>query len=576
MGWNLAGAQENLAPRLDKKKGNWELMVDGKPYLMLAGELHNSSTGSAHHMRSIWKRMAQKNLNTVIAAVSWELTEPEEGKFDFSLVDEMIRGAREANLRLVLLWFGSWKNGASTYVPGWVKRNPKRFPLAHFKGGEPTNTLSALGKNSMEADTRAFTALMKHLKQVDSQAHTVIAVQIENEVGTLDAASSWGGWPNRAMRDYSPLADKAFESDVPRELLQYLKKNQKTLQPAVRTAWEAQGCKMQGTWEEVFGTTDPAHPIEADHGQLDESERWKWQFPYLTEELFNTWNYATYMESMARAAKSIHPLPLFVNAWIKGDFKEPGKYPSGGPHPHLVDLWRAAAPDIDLLCPDIYSTDLFDWVMERYDMPDNPVMVPETRCGSDGAARAFYAFGRYNTLCYSPFGIDGGGLMNSADPADHAYDKAYRMLNHLTPYIIKYRREKQINGLLLDDNRTEDRVKMGRYIVAIRPYSTSQAQALVGVAGEEVKMTGTNVAGAVVIQEDEDQFLVAGGIGNFMVNVYSAEEGRRVAFESVDEVTFDVDGNELMHRLNGDETTLGGPVIRDGEVKAFRIKMYAF
>ena len=179
MGWNLAGAQENLAPRLDKKKGNWELMVDGKPYLMLAGELHNSSTGSAHHMRSIWKRMAQKNLNTVIAAVSWELTEPEEGKFDFSLVDEMIRGAREANLRLVLLWFGSWKNGASTYVPGWVKRNPKRFPLAHFKGGEPTNTLSALGKNSMEADTRAFTALMKHLKQVDSQPYTVDAPQME-------------------------------------------------------------------------------------------------------------------------------------------------------------------------------------------------------------------------------------------------------------------------------------------------------------------------------------------------------------------------------------------------------------
>lgn len=576
MGWTPVAAQEDFLPRLDEKRGNWELLVDGKPYLMLAGELHNSSTGSAHYMSSIWQRMAQKNLNTVIAPVSWELTEPEEGRFDFSLVDAMIHGAREANLRLVLLWFGSWKNGASTYVPGWVKRNPKRFPLAHFRGGEPTNTLSALGKNSMEADTRAFTALMHHLKQVDGQVCTVIAIQIENEVGTLDAASSWGGWPNRAMRDYSPMADKAFGSDVPQALLQYLKKNRNTLQPAVRTAWEAQGCKMQGTWEEVFGVTDPARPLEVEHGEVDESERWKWQFPYLTEELFNTWNYATYMESLARAAKSIHPLPLFVNAWIKGDFKEPGKYPSGGPHPHLIDLWRAAAPDIDLLCPDIYSTDLFDWVMERYDMPDNPVMVPETRCGSDGAARAFYAFGRYNTLCYSPFGIDGGGLMNSADPADHAYDKAYRMLHHLTPYIIKYRREKKISGLLLDNNRTEDRVKMGRYMVAIRPYSTSQAQALVGVAGEEVKMTGTNVAGAVVIQEAEDQFLVAGGIGNLMVNVYSAEDGRRVAFESVDEVTFGADGKELLHRLNGDETTLGGPVIRDGEVKAFRIKMYAF
>lgn len=159
-----------------------------------------------------------------------------------------------------------------------VKRDPKRFPLAHFKGGEPTNTLSALGKNSMEADTRAFTALMKHLKQVDSQVHTVIAVQIENEVGTLDAASSWGGWPNRAMRDYSPMANKAFASNVPQALLQYMKKNKKTQQPAVRTAWEAQGCKMQGTWEEVFDITDPAHPLEVKHVQVDERERWKWNF----------------------------------------------------------------------------------------------------------------------------------------------------------------------------------------------------------------------------------------------------------------------------------------------------------
>jgi hypothetical protein len=575
-GWAAATAQRNDVPRLEKQQGQWQMTVEGKPFLMLAGELHNSATGSAHGMAPIWQRMAAKNLNTVIAAVSWELTEPEEGKFDFALVDEMIRGAREANLRLALLWFGSWKNGASTYVPGWVKRDKKRFPLAHFKGGEPTNTLSALSKNAMEADTRAFAALMRHIKEVDGDENTVIAIQIENEVGTLDAASSWGGWPNRAMRDYSPLADKAFASPVPQALMHYLKAHQKRLQPAVKTAWEARGCKMIGTWEEVFGKSDPEHPVEVKHDSVGEEERWKWQFPYLTEELFNTWNYATYVESLARAAKSIYPLPLFVNAWIKGDFREPGKYPSGGPQPHMVDVWRAAAPDIDLLCPDIYSTDLFDWVMERYDMEDNPVMVPETRCGSDGAARAFYAFGRYQTLCYSPFGIDGGGLMNSADPNDHAYDKAYRLLEQLSPYIIKYRRAKRIEGLLLDNNRTEDKVTMGKYVVAVRPYSTWQAQALVGVAGEEVKMTGTNVAGLVVMQEAEDQFLVAGGIGNLMVNVYSAEQGRRVAFESVDEVTFDAEGNELLHRLNGDETTLGGPVIRDGEVKAFRIKMYEY
>lgn len=564
-------------PKVEKKHGTWQMTVDGEPYLMLAGELHNSSTGSSHYMADIWQRMAKKNLNTVIAAVSWELVEPEEGKFDFSLVGDMIRGARESNLRLILLWFGSWKNGMSSYVPGWVKHDTKRFPLAHFKDGEPIAALSALGKNAMKADTRAFGELMKYVRHEDSIAHTVIAVQIENEVGTLDAASSWAGGPNRAMRDYSPLANKHFREQVPEELINYMKTHKKQLQPALLTAWEQQGCRSKGSWEEVFGCSDKDNPLEVKHDNVAEDERWKWQFPYFTEELFNTWNYASYMESLAKMAKTIYPLPLFVNAWIKGDFKEPGKYPSGGPHPHLADIWRAAAPDIDLLCPDIYSTELFDWVMERYDMADNPVILPETRCSSDGAARAFYAFGRYQTICYSPFGIDGGGIMNSADPQDHAYDKAYKLLRHLTPYIVKYRREHRINGLLLDgDNRKADRVQIGNYIVAVTPYSTSQAQALVGVAGEQVKMTDKNVAGVLVIQESDNQFLIAGGIGNLMVSILSAKNGVHIGYESVDEITFTSEGREMLHRLNGDETTLGGPVIRNGEVKAFRIKMYEY
>ncbi len=399
---------------------------------------------------------------------------------------------------------------------------------------------------------------MNHIKEVDGTRHTVIAVQIENEVGTLDAASAWGGWPNRAMRDFSTLADKAFAGPVPQTLIGYLKAHHRELHPTLRQAWERNRCRERGTWQEVF-----ADSIESCR--------------FLAEELFNTWNYATYIGTLACEAKAIYPLPLFVNAWIKGDFGEPGKYPSGGPQPHTLDLWHAAAPDVDLLCPDLYATHLFDEVMQGYDTPQNPVLVPETRCQSDGAARAFYAFGRYQTLGYSPFGIDGGGLMNSADPQDHAYDKAYALLSHLTPYIIKHRRSHTIGGMLLDgDQRQQDRLTMGRYTVAIRPYSTEKAQALVGVAGEEVRMTGQNVAGLIVMQETEDQFLVAGGIGNLMVCVWSATEGRRVAFDYVDEITFTSDGRELLHRLNGDETTLGGPVIRDGEVKAFRIKMYEY
>ena len=200
------------------------------------------------------------------------------------------------------------------------------------------------------------------------------------------------------MRDYSPLANKHFREQVPEELINYMKTHKKQLQPALLTAWEQQGCRSKGSWEEVFGCSDKDNPLEVKHDNVAEDERWKWQFPYFTEELFNTWNYASYMESLAKMAKTIYPLPLFVNAWIKGDFKEPGKYPSGGPHPHLADIWRAAAPDIDLLCPDIYSTELFDWVMERYDMADNPVILPETRCSSDGAAIAQTSYTVYREV----------------------------------------------------------------------------------------------------------------------------------------------------------------------------------
>ena len=573
------GAQQNSTiPHLLETKQGVQLIVDGKPYIMLAGELHNSSTGSSHHMEPIWQRMADKNLNTVIATVSWELVEPEEGKFDFRLVDDMIEGARKADLRLVLLWFGSWKNGLSMYTPGWVKRDTKRFPLACFKNGQTMNCLSPLGTNAMKADTKAFSELMKHLKMVDGTQHTVIAVQIENEVGTLDMLSSYMNTDNQAMRDFSPMANKAFDAPVPSQLLHYMKANKKNLHPAIAKVWDAQGNPMKGSWEAVFGKSIAAKPVDRNDPNVLKETAWQQEYPHLTEEIFNAWHYAAYMESLAAAAKDIYPLPLYVNAWLKQVWaREPGKYPSGGPQAHLFDIWRAAAPHVDLYGPDLYATDLFDWVMTGYDVPGNPVIMPETRSSSDGAARAFYAFGRYRMLCYAPFGIDGGGLTLSADPEDHSYDKAYGLLKHLTPHITKYSGTKQINGLLLDKDRLTDQVTMGKYDLSVRPFTTRSSQAVVGVTTSDRETATENVAGLLIIQTDEDEFLVAGGIGEMVISIRRTEGNKnQVFFESVDEITFTDDGRELLHRLNGDETAFGGPVIRNGEVKALRIKMYEY
>lgn len=557
---------QNDIPMLKTVNGRQQLCVDGQPWLMLAGELHNSSTGSSHYMQPIWQRLASKHLNTVLAVVSWELTEPEEGHYDFTLVDEIVRGANDAQLKVVLLWFGSWKNGASTYVPAWVKTNQKRFPLACFSDGKKMNTLSTLGTATCEADARAFAAMMRHLRENDKE-HTVIMVQVENEIGTLDSSSAFAGMENRSMRDYSPLANKAFASAVPAQLTKYLSSHLKSLHPAIRHAWETNGKKMKGTWEEVFGKGQPRSG----------TDDWQNEYPYLTEEIFMAWHYATYVERVAAEGKREYPLPMYVNAWLKQDSgREPGVYPSGGPLPHVFDIWRAAAPHIDFFAPDIYAIDSFDWVCETFKTQGNPLFIPETTSDVAGAARCFYALGKYGVIGYSPFGIDGNGLMMSADQEDRSYDKAYATLGQLTPYIQKYAGTNHIAGLLINDQNPYDSITLGDYTLSIAPFSAERAMAVAGVVVKDdpTKPHG-GTAGLLIIVEAPGEFLVS-GMGDMMIAIEKSEccKASDVALLSVDEVTFDALGRMRLHRLNGDETALGGAVIKQGEVKTYRIKMY--
>ena len=542
-----------------------QLFVDGKPFTMLAGELHNSTTGSVRNQRDVWARMKAKNLNSVIAAISWELVEPEEGKWDFSILDAMIDGAREEGLRLAVLWFGSWKNGVSTYVPAWVKKDGKRFPMAKFSDGATAPYLSALGTASMKADARAFAAMMAHIRDYD-KAGTVILVQVENEMGSLDMMASYMGGENRSKRDYSSLAEKAFKGKVPQALIQYLQANRKALHPAVAAAWERGGNRTSGTWEEVFGT-----------GTLALGESWQDTYPALTEELFNAWNYATYVEYIGAAGKKEYNLPLFVNAWIKQQSgQEPGKYPSGGAQAHLFDIWRAAAPSIDIYATDIYATGIYDWVCSTFSSYGNPLFIPETTSSPDGAARAFYTFGRYMPLCYSPFGIDGGGAMLSADPSDHSYDITYKVLSRYMEDI----RTGERAGLLLDpaNGRTSDSVVMGKYRLSLMPSRFDQFEATAGVRANVSDNQSSTATGVLVLQYAEDEFLVMGGIGGGTLSIGPAENGgkKTVALLSVDEIREDTDGTLYEHRLNGDETAIGAAVFSKGSIKVFRIKLYEY
>ena len=331
-------------PRLVTQGATRQLVVDGAPFIIRGGELGNSS-GEPEYLRQFWPKLRQMNLNTVLAPIYWDVIEPLEGRFDFATLDGLLQDARANDMRLVLLWFGSWKNSMSCYAPAWVKVDPKRFPRAVDATGRSLEILSPFSTANRDTDARAFAALMKHLRDVDGQRHTVIMVQVENEIGMIPDA-----------RDHSPEGSRSFGGPVPAELLSAMTKNASALAPELRTTWQDAGAKAAGSWREVFGNGAEA------------------------EEVFMAWHFARYTQAVAAAGKAEHALPMFANAALIRPGAQPGQYPSAGPLPHLVDVWRIAAPAIDFIAPDVYFPNFVEWA-RKYAARESSAVRPR------GAAR---------------------------------------------------------------------------------------------------------------------------------------------------------------------------------------------
>ncbi|MFD1003588.1 DUF5597 domain-containing protein [Ohtaekwangia kribbensis] len=520
-------AQSSAAPHLIKKEATTQLIVKGKPFLILGGELHNSSTSGAAYMRPIWKNMKAKNLNTVIAAAYWELVEPMEGKFDFTLLDSMITGARKEDLHLVILWFGSWKNGYSMYAPAWVKNNTQKYPRAKDAKGNTLQHLSAFGDATATADARAFRAMMQHIRNIDEKEQTVIMVQVQNEVGLFNTP-----------RDYSDAANKAYQSPIPKDLADYISANKGKLQPELDSVLKIRGYKLKGTWEEVFGKS------------IFDDKNWK-TLSHLTEELFTVYHYAKYIGKIAAAGKEAYPLPMYVNAWIKqpgvgGAW--PGKYPSGGPTPHTLDIWRAAAPAIDLIVPDIYVPDI-RYTVQQYHRPGNAFFIPEVRPGERSAHEAFWAFGQYDIFGYAPFGIDDY-------PA--AYDPitpTYATLQQVKDLILQHQGKGTMAGILVDTVQRIQRLKLGGYTIKAELGRQSNFTNIPGLPPPPPP----SVAGGIIIHTGKDEFVVIGK--DYLLTFIPeriTDKSLRLDVESIEEGQF-VNGKwQVIRRLNGDEGTGGG------------------
>jgi len=525
-----AAAAAAEIPHLHRQGTATQLIVDGKPFLALAGELSNSTATSVEYMKLVWPRLVAAKINTVLAAVSWNQIEPQEGKLDFSVLDGVIQGARGHNLRLVLLWFGSWKNSLSSYAPDWVKKDFERFPRAVGPGGRSMELLSPFSASSRDADARAFTALMRHLKTVDGQQHTVIMIQVENEVGMHDDT-----------RDRSALANRAYAGEVPKELMDYLQQHRDTLIPEFRQAWEAAGFKTSGTWEEAFGK-GPA-----------------------TEGIFMAWAYARYMDRVAGAGKQEYPLPMLANAALY----DPGKgfAPSGGrPWDLVMDVWKAGAPRIDMLSPDIYDQQNFVTFCAKFSQSGNPLFIPETRYQME--ARTLYAFGRHDAIGITLMGVE------RAETPDPEMILGYEIIRQLAPLIAKHQGDGTMSAVLLRPDDPPQKVRVGDYtlqVARMRPRPSAPQQ--------------QGFSGAIFIQAGPGEFYAAGG--NVSASFSASTPGpEQVGIGTVEEGRF-AGGRWIPSRqLAGDETGEGGnlslrthPVDRilsDGYVGIQHVMLYRF
>ena len=450
-----AQVKEHPIPHIVEKDGRYALFVDDAPYLMLGAQVHNSSSWPAE-LPKVWPAMENLHVNTVEMPVYWEQIEARQGIYDFTLVDTLLAEARKHQVHLVLLWFGTWKNGSQHYMPEWMKLDTVKYPHVIGKNGDAVDSPSPFAAASLEADKKAFAAFMRHLKAADPQ-RTVIMVQVENESGT------WG-----SQRDYSPAANKLFEAEVP---------------PEVLSAMQVKGASPAPNWQEAFGPE--------------------------AEVNFHSWAVAKYVGQVAAAGKAVYPLPLYANAALRDPLKPgaPGTYESGGPTDNVLNIWKVEAPALDVLAPDNYTNDPVAYlkVLDLYHRGDNPLFVPET--GGPNNPRFFFSALGLQAIGFSPFGLDYTRERTPADPS-HPREEAlapwamnYALIGPMMRDVARLNFEGKLQAVAEEQGKTTQILAFGSWN-AVVSYGAPNRGPVTGNPKPEGR--------ALVAQLKDNQFLVTG------------------------------------------------------------------
>ncbi|MBE6249138.1 MAG: hypothetical protein E7106_07800 [Prevotella sp.] len=525
------------------------LAIAQTEFPILGGELSNSAATSVEDIDEVMPRMKTLGLNTVLVPAYWELMEPVEGKFDFTLIDRTILQARKFQLKVVFLWFGAWKNSMSCYAPSWFKQDDKRFPRAKTAQGKPLEIASCFSEQVFQADNKAFEALVKHISETGSDV--VQMIQVENEIGMLEDA-----------RDHSSMAEAIYKKGVPHELISYLSKNKKSLHP-----WLKQRVNFSGkSWTEVFGDD------------------------IYTDEIFMAYYYAKYVGRLCETARRYTQMPLYVNAAMNSRGRKPGQYPSAGPLAHLIDLWHCGAPQLLCLAPDIYDTGFKSWAAQ-YALPNNRLFIPESRCCENSGARALYAFGEHRALGFSPFAID------QASPGEtENITKAYALLRQISSYSLKSW------GLLFDQQDKERIITDDNTVITCRHYYTlpwdpratdgsvwpEGGAVLIKLGNNDYLLAGTGIVVVFASTYEkaheqqqvlgEDGFVAVGTQSDIKHQPSTSFNGSRKGIVSVDEVNIDKNGKmQYLRRLNGDQDHQGRHVrIACGDWKILHVRLYDY
>lgn len=492
-------SQPASLPRIQTINGHHTLLVDDQPYFILGGQAHNSSAWPAL-LPAVWTAAGQMHLNTLELPVYWEQVEEQPGKFNFSLVDTLLTQARGHNVRLVLLWFGTWKNGSNHYMPLWMKQDPQKYPNVTGIKGQPIDSPSPLSEATLEADTKAFAAFMRHLRQADGDKHTVIMVQVENESG------SWG-----SVRDYSPKAQKLFEGPVPAVLT---------------TAMNVD----KGSWRQAFGDR--------------------------ADEYFHAWSIASFIGKVAAAGKAEYPLPLYVNAALRDPLTNPtaNNYESGGPTDNVIPIWKAAAPAIDLLAPDLYldETDKVQKVLELYSRPDNPLFIPEIGHRAENA-KYFYAALANGAIGFSPFGIDDNGAGESPEESTRRlapFAANYALAAPLMPQLAKWAAAGKIKAIVEPDDHSERTIDLGAWKAVVH-FGLGERETLTPNPAKDGSL--------LVVTINENEFILIGNKCHVVFRPAGENANRPWQYGKVEEGNYDHGGFKPRRILNGDETDWGGP-----------------